>query len=200
MGPNSAWFHPAQSRYGWQWLAGRYDKNHDGKISADEFPDADKSPELRKLFERLDRDHDGVLTPADFDWSEKSPFVQRSGMVNAWFARVDGNSNGRVSRQEWEDFFRKAAGGKEYLTPEDLRDALMRQPPRPKGAPPPQGPTPAVLIAGLLHGDLGSFFEGPDVGERAPNFNLITHDGKRRIALKEFRGKKPVVLVFGSFT
>lgn len=38
------------------------------------------------------------------------------------------------------------------------------------------------------------------VGEEAPDFTLKTSDGKREVRLSEFRGKRPVVLVFGSYT
>ena len=37
-------------------------------------------------------------------------------------------------------------------------------------------------------------------GDIAPDFHLKTKDGKREIALSEFKGKKPVVLIFGSYT
>ena len=42
--------------------------------------------------------------------------------------------------------------------------------------------------------------DGPSVGQAAPNFTLRTLDGKRTVKLSDFRGKKPVVLVFGSYT
>jgi copper chaperone CopZ len=38
------------------------------------------------------------------------------------------------------------------------------------------------------------------VGEPAPDFSLVTKDGKGKIALSDYRGKKPVVLIFGSYT
>lgn len=38
------------------------------------------------------------------------------------------------------------------------------------------------------------------VGDEAPDFSLETHDKKSRVRLSDFRGKKPVVLVFGSYT
>jgi hypothetical protein len=194
MGPGEGWFHDGQSRYGWQWLAARYDANHDGKITRQEFTGPSE------VFERLDRDHDGTLTASDFDWSERSPFTQKSRPVGFWFRQIDRNSNGRISAEEWQAFFTRAAHGKDYLTVDDLREALPLSPPRPSAPPRNTGPSPLVLALGLLGGELGSFFEGPAVGQPAPNFTLKTHDGKREVTLSAFRGKKPVVLVFGSFT
>ncbi len=40
----------------------------------------------------------------------------------------------------------------------------------------------------------------PKVGQVAPDFTLKTKDGKKTVKLSSFRGKKPVVLVFGSYT
>ncbi len=197
MEPGDAWFHPARMRHDFQWLARRFDKNGDGRITPDEMK------EHPALFARLDRDGDGVITAGDFDWTEKSPFMRQMGMVRGWMARIDRNSNGRLSKQEWLDFFEKAARGKDHLTPEDLREALMGVPKQAAGKP--QGPPPAgamldILIPGLLSSELGSFFEGPDIGDRAPGFTLQTHDGTQTVRLSDYRGKKPVVLIFGSFT
>jgi hypothetical protein len=38
------------------------------------------------------------------------------------------------------------------------------------------------------------------VGDIAPDFELPTVDRKARVMLSSFRGKQPVVLVFGSYT
>ncbi len=38
------------------------------------------------------------------------------------------------------------------------------------------------------------------VGDRAPDVTLLALDGTTRVALKERIGKRPLVLVFGSFT
>jgi hypothetical protein len=191
MGPGDGWFHAGQSRYGWTWLAERMDANGDGKVERGEF----RGPAA--LFDRLDRNGDGVLTAADFDWSTPAKAGPPSDL---WFYLLDKNSNGRVSKAEWEAFFARASRGKGYLTPDDLREAL--QPPRPEGkaAAGPAGPSPLALFKGLLTGELGSPFEGPRLGQRAPDFALKTFDGKRTFRLSEFRGKRPVVLIFGSFT
>ena len=38
------------------------------------------------------------------------------------------------------------------------------------------------------------------VGDPAPDFTLLDPQGKRKVTLSDFRGKKPVVLIFGSYT
>jgi hypothetical protein len=42
--------------------------------------------------------------------------------------------------------------------------------------------------------------EALQVGEPAPDFDLLSLDGESRTRLAEFRGKRPVVLFFGSYT
>ena len=37
-------------------------------------------------------------------------------------------------------------------------------------------------------------------GDEAPSFSLETYDKKSRVQLSDFKGKQPVVLVFGSYT
>ena len=191
MGPGEGWFHPGQSRYGWDWLTARYDADKNGRITREKF----QGP--AELFDRLDRDGNGVLAADDFDWSDRSPFLRQVGMTGQWFRCIDANSNGRISHDEWETFFRRAAKGKDHLTREDLRAALNPSKPPESGK---DEPSPLVLILGLLSGELGSVREGPRINQRAPDFALHTQDGKGQVRLSEFRGKKPVVLVFGSFT
>jgi len=43
-------------------------------------------------------------------------------------------------------------------------------------------------------------FEGPDLEAVAPDFSLTPPDHRSIVRLSENRGKKPVVLIFGSFT
>ena len=42
--------------------------------------------------------------------------------------------------------------------------------------------------------------QAPKVGDLAPDFALTDSRGEESITLSDFRGKKPVALVFGSFT
>jgi hypothetical protein len=196
-GPGKGWFHPGQSRYDWHWLAGRMDANRDGVITRKEF----QGPQA--LFDRLDRDGDGQLTPADLDWSAKSPLVQQARLAEMLFRRADADGDRRLSAKEWQALFRRAARGKDHLTPDDLRRLLFPPPPPPRPAgkrPGGGGPSPWTLLRGLWSGEIGSIYEGPAVGQVAPDFTLDTHDGLGSVSLRDYRGKKPVVLIFGSFT
>src|SRR5947209_3395848 len=38
------------------------------------------------------------------------------------------------------------------------------------------------------------------VGDLAPDFTLISRDGTKKITLADYRGQRPVVLIFGSYT
>ena len=40
----------------------------------------------------------------------------------------------------------------------------------------------------------------PKAGDPAPDFELSDVDGEHSVRLSDFQGKKPVALVFGSFT
>jgi hypothetical protein len=198
MGPTDGWFrHGSQSRFGWNWLAQLHGIPPDGRILKKDFKGS------AEVFDRLDRNHDGQLKKDDFDWSPNSSWVRSAMPSGYWFRSIDTNSNGRISREEWDAFFEKIAKGKNYLTPEDLREALpVMPPPKRVDEPPPKDddPSPVVLLAGLFSGELGSPLPGPKVGQLAPDFRLPTQDGQGEISLSQFRGKKPVVLIFGSFT
>lgn len=197
MGPGDGWFGPSEGLYGWEWLARRHGIDpKKGSISRKDF----KGPP--ELFERLDRNKDTVLQADDFDWSERSAFARAAMPSQFWFRSMDTNSNGRISKEEWAAYFEKLSKGKGYLTQDDLREGLpVMPPPRPPGPPPKnEGPSPVTLVLGLLSGELGSPFPGPAVGQEAPDFTLPTQDGGEKITLSQYRGNKPAVLIFGSFT
>jgi hypothetical protein len=40
----------------------------------------------------------------------------------------------------------------------------------------------------------------PAVGDPAPDFELVRLDGEGKVRLSSYRGKRPVALIFGSFT
>ena len=199
MGPTDGWFHPAEKRLGWDWLKER-DRDGDDSIAPEELggpPD---------LFARLDRDHSGAINASDFDWSPQSVYLRQQSAARRRFAMLDTNGNGKISPEEWAAFFDRSAREKGALSLDDLSAALdpPPPPPRPKDAPPmnpaSQGPSRWTLLTGLFKGELGSRFEGPHVGDLAPDFTLRTQDGLSTVTLSALRGEKPVVLIFGSFT
>lgn len=188
------WFHPGQSQYSRKWLVERMDRDGDGIVSKAEFTG---TPEL---FDRLDRDRDGRLTTTDFDWSATSSIDRQMRIVNSLFRRADADHDEKLTSAEWQRLFEQATNGKDSLGREELHALLFPPPPPPPKNPRAGMPLPSTLLKGLFSGEIGSFHEGPTVGRLAPDFTLRTFDGDKSIRLARFRGKKPVVLVFGSFT
>jgi len=52
----------------------------------------------------------------------------------------------------------------------------------------------------MMKGHKNAKDAAPKVGDDAPNFKLEMHDGDKVVELSSLKGKKPVVLVFGSYT
>jgi thiol-disulfide isomerase/thioredoxin len=189
---SDGWFGPAQSRYTWKWLAER----HKLEPSAKGLP-MKSFQGSAALFDRLDRDGDGSVTPFDLDWSDRNPYAMQLNMVSRLFRRLDSTtSDGKLTREDLDAFFKMAASGKDHLTPEDLRRVMV---PR-GGFLPGDAPKVPVLVKGLFGGEIGSMSEGPKLGDTAPDFTLKSPDGKESVTLSKLTGKKPVVLVFGNFT
>lgn len=172
--------------------------------STRESPPKGKPLTYELMFDRLDRDLSGDLSVADFDWSDQramSPAAMQARMTEMLFYRLDTDSNGRVTTEELAEFFvrsdREALG---FLTPEDFRTGFDDPESRRPAATGQKGPSSAQMIQMFLTGQLGTFEAGPGLGDVAPDFTLPTHDGSTSISLSASRGKRPVVLIFGSFT
>lgn len=192
MGPGVGWFGPGRSRYTWDWLTRRQGMQDAKAISKEHFRG---NP---AWFERLDRNHDAQLAAEDLNWSDERPYMKQYLVASQIFERLDGQQDGRVSREEWLALYEKAAGGRSFAAPADLAEFLLsietndfffgdRSPAE-------------VIIRALTNGDFGSPHEGPDLNEPAPDFELQTQDGERTIRLSDWFGSKPIVLVFGNFS
>ena len=184
----------------WSWLAARFDRNKDGVVTADELKGS------ARLFRALDRDGDEAVTSEDLDWSPRSRYLQGRAQARGRFAQMDRNGNGRVTLAEWEKAFEQAANGKTFLTQDDVA-ALLYPRPRPEAGGERREVRPARRDrrAGRSSRACSPARSGrPPRGRawvrKAPAFTLETHDKSRRISLADYRGKKPVVLIFGSFT
>jgi hypothetical protein len=99
-------------------------------------------------------------------------------------AKYDADGDGRIARAEYtrsaQGFVRLDADGDGWIAPADF-DARFDGVPRSEAEE-------------FVWGE-----GGPEVGDPAPPFELVTTAGET-IALSSFTGKKPVALVFGSFT
>lgn len=191
LGPTDGWFRlaTAQTRFDWPTVSKRYDADHDGGISGNEFGGS------RDDFDRLDRDGDGAIRESDLAW--EAPAQDRDAAM-ALYRPADHNSDGRITAEEFASVFEKLdrdhAG---FVTLDDLRAFLARNEGRRRSGP---GPSPEILLRGLVKQEIGSLQPGPKVGDSAPDFSLKTVDGDREITLSQQIGDQPVVLVFGNFT
>jgi hypothetical protein len=192
MGPSEGWFHAGQSRYSWKWLAEKHGVKATESIPKEKFLGSEA------MFARLDRNKDGMLKSDDFDWSDRNLYAMQSSTVGFWFRTVNKASDGRLTREEWIKFFDETARGKDHMTIDDMRDAILVAN-APKGGVPDE-PTPEMLVRGLFRGEIGSMNEGPKLNDPAPDFALKSPDGKQTVRLSDQLGKKPVVLVFGNVT
>lgn len=194
--PGEGWFGPSESRYNWDAFAEQFDADQNGSISADELPDT-----ARRSFylARLDRTRDGELSRDDFGSRQAGG---RSQLAGELFSHWDRDSNGRITQTEFADFFDAAdPDGLGFITMPDLEAALGRTAQDSGGdEEEPWNPSTSELLTMFLTGELGSLQPGPKLNDEAPGFRLATFDGKTKISLSDYRGKKPVVLIFGSFT
>jgi peroxiredoxin len=76
----------------------------------------------------------------------------------------------------------------------------MRQPPATFGRIMSKIPPPAFRALPFRTLWMQARRGGLNPGDPAPDFTLPAQDGKSRVTLSSFRGKRPVVLVFGSYT
>ncbi|MBI1347549.1 redoxin domain-containing protein [bacterium] len=192
LGPETGWFGPGQSSFGWDWLADFCQADPTAGITRGNFP----GPVL--WFDLLDRNRDGRITAEDLDWSPGAWWVQTAAVIQRLFRRMDQNSDGRLTREEWIGFFDTATQGAGHALACDLRDQWLSG--FSGGYLAGDAPSRDMLVQSLFTGELGSRFEGPRVGDPAPDFVLRTPDGGREIALVEVLGPQPVVLVFGNMT
>lgn len=196
LGPMDGWFRRAVAQVKFNWEASRkkYDRSGNGEVSREEFKGNDQD------FGRLDRNGDKVLTEPDFDFSVSYQAPNPGLMI---FNRLDKNSDGRVSADEYQGFFKILSGNTGFLSSNDLQEALT-PPARPiaaqataKSA---SEPSKETLVKALFKQELGSLQPGPALGENYRDFTLKTQDGKASVTLSKMVGEKPVVLVFGNFT
>jgi hypothetical protein len=106
------------------------------------------------------------------------------------FQFIDRNRDGKLSPEEIEDAMKLMVkldrNDDGQLDRQELTQATRR------------GGRPGEIITPAAKGE--RFGDTLAVGDDAPDFTLPDPTGKRELTLSSFRGKRPVVLVFTSFT
>ena len=220
---------PAQREGGgpeavWRLLSQRHDRNHDGVVEASEYSRGEER------FARLDRNGDGRLTADDFRPGLRRGRPARrmpaKALMGQFFRRyVDDDQDGRVTAAEWRVFVSDTdTDGDGVVTADELlcngvtrrtfamvlatldadRDRKLQ--------------TRELAVSferldangdGLVSGEemRGRAPSRPDeralpkVGEPAPDFELpLVKDPEKTKRLSTYRGRKPVALIFGSYT
>lgn len=204
----------------WAALAATYDQNHDGRIEPSEYG---RDP---ATFARLDRDHDGSVTRADFEKDLVLPAdlvlpmmlnklagerdaesVEIAAALEA-MVRLDKNGDGRIDRAEFE------AGGTAYMPGVDTfatflsgmdadHDGLLSRTEIASWMARRDSDHDGKLARRERIGEGPAPAEGfirPRDREKAPDFTAAPLAGGAPVTLASLVGKRPVALVFGSFT
>ena len=100
LGPRDGWFRRAvaQIRFTWDTTKKAYDRDANGTISRSEFPGSDAD------FARLDRNGDQALTAEDFNFNNPQQGPAPGSLL---FQRLDGDANGKVTREEFDALFKQ---------------------------------------------------------------------------------------------
>ena len=201
----------------WKHIVAEHDKDGDGRVTTAEYVRG----EVR--FANYDRNKDGFLTREDFP---EGAFINE---FNASFARqADGDRNNEVTKEEWQKLLTMLDGNGDGTF--SMGELGKRMPPVMTSRPSLVLLSYDQNLDGvfdvkdtdLMFGDLDQNGDGtlqtvelqrrkltwerpgtplPKVGEVAPDFELsLAEQPERQVKLSSFRGKRPVALIFGSYT
>ena len=126
------------------------------------------------------------LSPS-YGQEKREPRTQQSiGSINmsrSLMRLMDMDSDGEVTGGEYMKFFAKAdQDGNGSIDQKELIILINKE--------------RQERVAAARRQEVG----GPDVGQKAPDFNLRRLHGEGSVKLSDVIGEKPIVLVFGSYT
>jgi len=157
----------------WQRIK-QFDTDGDGKVTKEEFQGPDR------FWDRLDANGDGEVTEEEAGKMRRRGRgvnhrggMQRGGGGSADLMRtVDTNKDGKISKSEWDAYFKKMdENGDGQLDEGEMRAAM----------------------SGRSYNDTA-----PKVGVAAPKVSATRQSDGTKVELARF--EKPTVLVFGSWT
>lgn len=208
----------------WKLLSQRHDRNHDGVVEASEYSRG------KVRFARLDRNGDGRLTADDFRPGVRRGRPARRLPVKALMGRffrryVDDDQDDRVTAAEWRVFVSDSdtdADG--VVTADELlcngvtrrtfaavlaaldadRDGRLGTRELAASFERLDEDGDGVVSAEEMQGRAPARPDEralPRAGDPAPDFELpLVKDPEKTRRLSSYRGKKPVALIFGSYT
>ena len=176
------------------------DANKDGFLQRSEL-----SERMQQRFEQMDLNNDGKLSREELD-----KMAQRFGQAPApagnpdvapdvLFRLLDANNDGKLSKEELDNAARvlqKLDTNKDGTIDQAELKAYSEKGEQ-KRAPKKAG-RPGEVITPAAKGERQK--EALNVGDPAPDFTLPELKGTKELTLSSFRGVKPVVLIFASYT
>lgn len=156
----------------WDYLAEKYDADGDGKITEEEYG----RDELH--FKRLDVDKDGVIAQAELDERDRSARGERGGRRGRG-GRFGGGRGGR-GRERWSGEERSSRGVAPLEGSEAPDFDLL------------------VLSEKVSAEDAGG--EEEDADEKSEEQRTVAEKQAKKLKLSSFKDKRPVALIFGSYT